>query len=555
MFVILLLIFQFPVVNEVMEDPLGPESGSHSPGDCNEYVEIFNPGPDTVDLSLFYLADTREKDYLKAFDDSSILEVYPEVVLSTIVPPDKFALILDQEYGSADSPYRFPYEIKEGTRLITTLDTDLGNGLSSGEPLFLIDKKGDTVSSFGEDVTPEEGVSLERRSISWGSIWLPSRWGTSPGKVNSWSLEREISMINELSMEPEFASPLDSIVIKVKIANLGLSYRNTEKILIRLDDFLDTFEIKGISPLDTQDFSYPLAPLSEGTHNLEMFLLESDDDPEDDTLFASFAVGEAPVVINELMYDDPVEWIELYNCSMESVSLRGFYVEDASGNKSRPISPFSMKPNEFLILTDDSMGFLSRFGDIPLLKIENMPTLNNDKETIFLRDLSGLTLERICYRGKLGGGPGISLERVSTQFDGCSEANWKPSRDTSGATPGRRNSISGGNFDRKKSLSLSHKVFSPLMGQILEVHFKVPFSPSRAKMKIFDVTGRRIVTLNEVRLSTEDGYGIWDGRDKDGRVPPTGLYIFVVEARGEEGHLWKAKKVFTLTRYKHRVSQ
>lgn len=548
MFFIVFLILQVPVLNEVLENPQGPESGSHSPGDCNEYVEIFNPGPDTVDLSRYYLEDTRERDSLRAFGDSTILEVYPDVVLSAVLPPGRFALILDPEYPLADPPYRFPYDIAPNTRLVTTFDTDIGNGLSSGEALYLLDERSDTISIFPGDIVPEEGVSAERRSISDGSIWLSSRWGTSPGRVNSWSLEREIALIDELSTEPGFPTALDSIVLNLSVANLGLYQAGSEKILIEIDGVPDTNEIRGILPLDTVGLEIPLGPLYEGTHRLRVTLLEHDDDSSDDSLSGIFSVGEGPLFLNEVMFDDPVEWVELYNHSDKPLSLSGFYLEDASGKRSKPIISFSLSPGSFLVLTGDSTGFVSRFGEIPLIEVKDMPTFNNDRETIFIKDLTGLSLERVCYNGKLGGGQGVSFERVSTQFDGYSEANWKPSRDPRGATPGEKNSISVEEFNRKKALSLSKRVFSPLKGQVLEIYFNVPFAPSVAKVRIFDVTGRKMMTLEELRLSTQDGYAIWDGKDREGRVPPTGLYLLVVEAKGERGNLWRAKTTFVVTR-------
>ncbi|HDL59923.1 MAG TPA: lamin tail domain-containing protein, partial [candidate division WOR-3 bacterium] len=65
----ILAILAVPVINEVMSNPKGQESGSLSPGDRNEFIEIYNSGDDTLDLSGFKIRDNQEEDTLLAFPD------------------------------------------------------------------------------------------------------------------------------------------------------------------------------------------------------------------------------------------------------------------------------------------------------------------------------------------------------------------------------------------------------------------------------------------------------------------------------------------------------
>ncbi len=54
---IFLLIFLQPILSEVLNDAPGTESES---GKRNEWIEIYNPGPDTLDLSLYGFTDFDE---------------------------------------------------------------------------------------------------------------------------------------------------------------------------------------------------------------------------------------------------------------------------------------------------------------------------------------------------------------------------------------------------------------------------------------------------------------------------------------------------------------
>ncbi|MCB1048413.1 MAG: lamin tail domain-containing protein, partial [Calditrichaeota bacterium] len=72
------------LISEVMVDPLGPEAS-------DEFVELVNTGPDSVDLADWSLREGNSQDRL-LFDGTSRLA------------PDAWLLILDPAYaGSFDS--------------------------------------------------------------------------------------------------------------------------------------------------------------------------------------------------------------------------------------------------------------------------------------------------------------------------------------------------------------------------------------------------------------------------------------------------------------------
>ncbi len=544
MYILLLFLLQAPLINEVMEDPLGPESGSFSAGDCNEFVEIFNKGPDTVDMSKFFISDEREVDSIVAFDDSSILDRYPDVFLETKVPPLGYALVLDREYTLAESSVLFPYEIRPGVRLLTTKDSNLGNGLSNGEKLFLIRESGDTVSIFPGLKSQVEGVSLERRDEGAGSLWLPSRWGSSPGGVNSWSLKRELALLKELEVTPKTPNPTDSVSLTFFVANLGIEEVVDGVVGYRGNYVEGAMNLPSIGPLDTLPIDVNLGYLPEGLYRVTIFLKEADDDPTDDTVTGVFRVGQGGIVINEIMFDSPVEWIELFNPSKEEVSLKDVVIEDASGSKSEPVD-LKLKGHGYSVLTGDPEGFRSNYPGITPLEVKKMPTLNNDGDTLYIEDKTGLIIESVCYKRPRGIEQGTSIERVSADAEGCIRGNWKPSIDPTGSTPGGPNSVSFNYPNDQGELHLSEKVFSPRSGEILEVGCRVPFSPSKVTLMIFDITGR-MIWKKEDELDTENGLFLWDGKDRRGIFTPTGLYILLLQAEGKKGNVWKVKRTLVV---------
>ncbi len=194
------------VINEVMANPKGSESGGGSPGDRNEFIELYNVTDDTIDLANWIITDLDDDDVVSRWTDGLLLVKYPSVrIRSTLLVPHSFALILDQEYTSTDTVGGFaqPYELPEGTLILTVKNTTIGNGLANNDPVVLKDKSGITISTFGtpdnEDDFPDDagdGKSWERISpplpdskTNWRVSFDPS--GSTPGRESSAGIEEK----------------------------------------------------------------------------------------------------------------------------------------------------------------------------------------------------------------------------------------------------------------------------------------------------------------------------------------------------------------------------
>ncbi len=165
------------------------------------------------------------------------------------------------------------------------------------------------------------------------------------------------------------------------------------------------------------------------------------------TLFLLLAVGcsvFAQVVINEIMYAPSApepEWVELYNPGLLPVELGGWTLHDASAARAT-LPAGTIAPGEYLVLARDSTRLRAiRAVASPIVSVQ-LPLLNNSGDAVILRDGGGRTIDSVSYAEEWGGGGGASLERRSHTYPAASDSSWGTSADRSGATPGRRNSLS-----------------------------------------------------------------------------------------------------------------
>jgi hypothetical protein len=543
-----------PVINEVMADPAGPEAGEGSPGDRNEYVELFNPTADAVDLAGATLVDRNESDPLIAFPGSS----------GTVLGPGAYALILDPEYLDPGGHDPTPYDIPEGILLLTTEDQDIGGyGLSRKDWLVLLDRSGDTLDTYGtpgdslDDLPPppEDGISVERRDPSGGDEegnWRLSRFGCTPGGQNSLSMPVNLALDSTGALEPELPDPGQSAQLVVRGFNAGLSSVYSFTVVCETDlgtEEMERFET--LAPDDTLSMALDIPGFSEGYWEIRVRIAHPEDTfPDDDSLSLFVHVGRPPLIINEIMYDDTCEWVELLNRSDEPLELSGFSLWDKAGTGTGPFEPVSISPGSFVVVAEDSLALFSRFGSIPWLCPPQFPTLNNSEEELRLLNREGALIEKVFYRSRFGGGDGVSLERISPELPSRIEASWAGSLDPSGGTPGRRNSVFVETRPDEDLLSISAKTFTPDGDgerDFLVVSYVLPVFPASVQVYVFDGTGRLVVPLHRGESPSGTGELVWNGTDHSGCALPTGLYIIYLEARSGR-QTYKSKRTVVLSR-------
>lgn len=151
------------VITEVMANPRTENTG--------EFVEIYNTGSSTVDLAGLRLTDGDAFDTLTAYKGGV-----------TTLAPGAYAVIVDPDYAGT------PYSIPSGVTLVTTGDTNLGNGLTTADPITLYESDGTTViSTFSFPSDPGDGYSVELVKLEDGDVsgnWRASACDahSSPGE-------------------------------------------------------------------------------------------------------------------------------------------------------------------------------------------------------------------------------------------------------------------------------------------------------------------------------------------------------------------------------------
>lgn len=163
------------------------------------------------------------------------------------------------------------------------------------------------------------------------------------------------------------------------------------------------------------------------------------------------------VVIDEIMADPSPqvglpnnEWIELKNTTAAPINLQNWRIGDASG-QSGPMPNFTLQPDSFVIVcTGSAVAAMSVFGTV--ISVTSFPSLDNDGDQLFLRATNGRTIHAVAYtsawyQNELKKEGGWTLEMADTKSPCAGISNWKASTNTSGGSPGKKNSVDAVNND------------------------------------------------------------------------------------------------------------
>ncbi len=482
------------VLTEVGANPPGPESGAGSPGDRYEFVELWNPGPDTENLAGLVLDDGDEADTLVAWQDSALLGRFPGLRIGTLhLAPGGYAVVLDPEI--VDSLEGVPFDLPEGTLILRPQDTELGNGLANTDPVGLRDASG-WLSTYGLGpawadtalLNPPDGVSVERRDPLGPDDpqnFRLCRWQATPGRRNSWSLDHDLGFVaDSLAWHPGFPAARETLQLQVALRNYGLQ-TSEQRLWVELSD-KTLSRLVSLAPDERARVSLAMTAPEAGVHALRL-ALEPDDFPGNDSLRRTLVVDLGPVVINEIQYQDSVEWVELYNPGDTGLSLVGWTLRDASGQASAPLD-FHLPPGGYRVLTS-SPSFQNLWPGVAHQVLRPWPTLNNAGDTVYLCDILGTPWDAVPYSRTWGGSATQSLERVSPTEPARYAWNWQPCRDPAGGTPGAQNSV----YLPPQSLPSARFQFlnpavPPGSPVVLTFHLNQPLD--RLEIRVFDGTGR-----------------------------------------------------------------
>ena len=529
---VLLIIFfaSFPLTAQlIFSEIMFDLEGSDSP---NEFVEVYNSGTDSVDLSFWQISDKFSTDELV------------DGGMGTIIPPERYAVILEGDYDEAAGIYL--NLIPDSVLIVRVDDSSIGNGLSAADSLFITDSSGTISDSLGWSDISASGFSYERKRLDHSNT--VANWATSldslgtPGFLNSVTPPPvDAALIaSSINHSPQNPTPNDAVTLTASIVNEGIDTISGIVEVAKESDLLGSSSFTDLSDSDTTDIAISIGTFSSGQHLLTVSLLVNGDaDTTDNFAVYSLTVQytEKVLTLNEIYYAPDAgiaEFIELAVLSSDQLDLTGWHFSDSDTSNLRYLPGETVSAGDLIVISNDSslLPHLPLDG-ILLVSPDGFPTLNNSGDDIFLFDPSGTVNDSISFSDDWGGGDGRSLEKLNPQLDSPDPDNWGTCTAVEKMSPGSDNSILVETLPEAGNILLDPNPFSPdgdSFEDELRISYSLPFAQAYLTMQIFDSIGREVRTLARNLVTGATGILAWDGRFDNGNRARIGIYIIKVDA-------------------------
>jgi hypothetical protein len=437
------------IISEIMFYPV---SGN------NEFIEIYNPGSDTIDLS-----NCRIK-YYTSTPDTIISAGY-----GTLLSPGCYAVVLEGDYDFTGGVYK---DLIPSEALILKITSNAfgSNGMANttSRPVWLLSPQGDTTDYYFYSADNIASVSDEKKimikdssSLYWKNSLVLN--GT-PGFRNSVHQYLRDLAVTGLSVVPDQPLSGEDIELFISIYNRGLSDASDFIINLYNDANMDSLPAvselfyttiqNNLSPGDTMVISADIYNAEAGVyHFIAEALLSEDEFLQNNYFYRKVPVLQAAafnsVVINEIMYaprNNEPEWVELFNNTAETLNLKKWKIGDAVSSSVISTGNLYMQPYSYLVLAKDS-SILLYYPDVINIHKLSFPALNNTGDAVVIKDSLNSIIDSLFYTPSWGGADNKSLERISPDGLSVSQVNWGTSVNRYRATPGFKNSLTPKSHD------------------------------------------------------------------------------------------------------------
>jgi len=484
-----------------------------------EFVELYNPGAQPVELAGLGITDGDDLDTLTAFAGGT-----------TLLAPGAYAVVVDPDYDGS-------YNIPGGVTVVTTADTNVGNGLTTSDEVSVVESDGTTVvTSFSYPIDPGDGVSLEMVVRTNGDVsgnWRASvcvdghSAGSDPcfppsgdptglivtevmSNAPTEATQEYLELFNPTDLEIDAAGLIvddgDNTDTLRGFANSGTLIGPGEHALI-LDPGYDYYWSlpNGITLLTTGDQSIgdglattdPVSLfLADGTTLVDSFSFPSN--PGDGVAIEkldyaagdvannwadhsdSCARGVSPgrlnggmggicdqLMITEVMSnadnEDTGEFVEILHTGAEAVDLAGLTLTD--GTDVDTLTDYGngtlLQPGQYAVVVDSEYAGEYTIPAEALVVTTDDTTLGNSLSVTDNIVLAEGDYMVDTYQYPFNAGNGVSVERLSLNATDAA-ANWVASTCASGSSPGADNCATGGTVGGSGS-SLYTIVISEIM--------------------------------------------------------------------------------------------
>ncbi|QKG81074.1 lamin tail domain-containing protein [Tenuifilum thalassicum] len=530
------------VFNEIMANPT-PSNGLPE----YEYVELYNPGEDSVLTSEWKLTLNDKKVTLPA----------------DTIPPNSYALIgctsamsSYSQFGKTIPVASFPSLLNDGM-LLKLFDPN-GNLIAFAN--YTKDWYNDsTRNSGGYSMECIDYTNLAEGKNNWkASI---STNGGTPCNQNS------VAGANPDITPPklEYLSVLDNQTLSLSFSEAMDSLSATLKENYSTNLKIDFIKPAGLFNQAIISFSEPILP--NQVYDITISgVMDFSGNSLADTLIR-FGLLQIPelgdLVINEILFNPYVggtDFVEVFNNSDKTIDLSQVMLanrdeESFEIKENFPASdkPFLLFPQEFGVITLNP-SLVKRFytcqNPSAFIQVDRMASFNNDKGYVVLLNSNNLVIDELRYSETmhnelLNDVKGVSLERINPNLSTNDVGTWHSAAQAAGfATPTYKNSQFTELTESKSKFTLTPKIFSPDgdgHDDYLIIRYNLPEPGYVANIRIFTANGVEIYRLaNNLTLGTASQLK-WDGVDSQHRRVDSGIYIIFFEYFNLKGEVHREK--------------
>lgn len=520
------------VINEFMANPDDEQV---------EFVELYNPTEDTIDISNWNLRNSWNAWHIAS---------------KVLLDPGGYIVM------AGDSAY-YDYFGRENV-LISEKFPRLTN---LSDTISLLDLSGKTIDSlfYDEGWNITRGKSLEKYLPEYNSA-EQSSWklsiaekGATPGEFNSISpLEYDLaidSLIYTTRGDTDDVFPITFI-----FSNQGRSKTKNANLIIRdsAKNIVKKSKIPNINTGESKQQKVEIGPLDRGYNHLTAEIqwqqdLNKSNNRTNFKIYVSYLPGE--LVISEFMAIpfsthregySIAEYVEIYNFKNKPVELTGWSITDANTAEKHKFGPHNtIRAKDFFTIADDSsIVEYPTINNSNYYVPENFPNLNNKEDRILLVDPTGVVIDSLSYFSTWNLEQGIAQEKVFLENPNLSN-NWRSSTAEKGGTPGYENSVKVTNLAKKPGFRAKPEAFTPDgdgNDDKIGFYYRVSFSSAYVTLTIYDLTGRIIAQPAYRTHSSSEGVIYWNGDSKYGGKARVGRYIARInavdaETKDKEGYI------------------